>query len=59
MHHNGGDGLVVARSLAQAGYQTMVVLLGRAGNIAPGPALVNLEIVRGMDIPVLRGSSSR
>ncbi|WP_254591211.1 NAD(P)H-hydrate dehydratase [Methanocella conradii] len=55
--NNGGDGAVVARLLANAGYNVMVILLGRVGQVKHGPALINLEIVRGMDIPVIEAAT--
>jgi NAD(P)H-hydrate epimerase len=55
--NNGGDGSVVARHLENAGYKVIVVLLGRVGQVRSGPALVNLEIVRGMNIPVIEADS--
>jgi NAD(P)H-hydrate epimerase len=55
--NNGGDGAVVARLLANAGYSVMIVLLGRVGHVKPGPALVNLEIVRGMDMPFIEAAT--
>jgi ADP-dependent NAD(P)H-hydrate dehydratase / NAD(P)H-hydrate epimerase len=56
--NNGGDGFVTARFLENAGYRVAVLLLGRAGGVKPGPALVNLEIVRGMDVPVIEADSA-
>lgn len=56
--NNGGDGCVTARYLESAGYRVTVVLLGRVGSVKPGPALVNLEIVRGMDMPVIEADSA-
>ena len=55
--NNGGDGFVVARFLSQAGYQVLVILLGRAGRMRQGPALVNMEIAKGMNIPVIEADT--
>lgn len=51
--NNGGDGFVTARFLRAAGYGVMIVLLGRVGQVKEGPALTNVEIARGMGIPVV------
>jgi ADP-dependent NAD(P)H-hydrate dehydratase / NAD(P)H-hydrate epimerase len=55
--NNGGDGFVVARFLENAGYRVTAILLGRVGQIKQGPALVNMEIVRGMNVPVIEADS--
>lgn len=55
--NNGGDGFVTARYLEKAGYGVSAVLLGRVGRVRPGPALVNLEILRGMGVPIVEAES--
>lgn len=49
--NNGGDGLVVARHLAQAGYVVNVYLLAEPGRFA-GDALTNLQIVQNLHLPI-------
>ncbi|MFP4597224.1 MAG: NAD(P)H-hydrate dehydratase [Persicimonas sp.] len=50
--NNGGDGLAMARIVAEDGYQPVVALLGDADSLR-GEAAKNLEIVRNLDIPVV------
>ena len=45
--NNGGDGLVAARHLAQAGRQVLVVLLADPGNLKGDPR-ANLEVLQAM-----------
>jgi len=40
--NNGGDGLAIARMMAQKGYRTRVYITGPAGKLSPG-ARINLE----------------
>src|SRR5258708_20327097 len=49
---NGGDGFVVARTLAQRGIEAMVFLLGSVGD-GRGEARVNLEIPGRVGLTVL------
>jgi len=56
--NNGGDGFVTARYLENAGYRVTVILLGRVGSVKTGPALVNLEIARGMNMPVIEADTA-
>ncbi len=51
--NNGGDGLVVARYLANLGFQTQILLLADADTLKPDP-LLNLRIVRKMSLPITR-----
>ena len=50
--NNGGDGLVVARHLANAGAEVKVMLLARTEEIK-GDARVNLDILRHLPVPIL------
>lgn len=49
--NNGGDGYVMARYLHQAGLKVRVLVLAKTDKI-PGDALVNLEIIRRMDLDI-------
>lgn len=49
--NNGGDGFVVARHLANHGAEVRIVLLGKVSEVQ-GDAKVNLEIARGMKLPI-------
>ena len=50
--NNGGDGFVIARHLMQAGFRVEIVLLAPEEKFR-GDALVNLEIVNALMIPVM------
>lgn len=50
--NNGGDGFVIARHIRQAGFRADVVLLAPWEKFR-GDALVNLEIVKALEIPVV------
>ena len=50
--NNGGDGLVVARYLAGAGFPVAVFLLGQKGRVS-GDARVNLEILEHLAVEVV------
>jgi len=56
--NNGGDGLVVARHLANRGYSVQVVLLEDPARLKADP-LVNFSIVRKMNIPWAVVASSK
>jgi len=49
--NNGGDGYVVARYLSQAGMNVSVAILSPLDRIT-GDALINLEIIRRMDLEI-------
>jgi len=51
--NNGGDGFVVARHLINHGIETDVFVVGAISKVK-GDALVNLRILRNMDIPINR-----
>ena len=50
--NNGGDGFVIARHLMQAGFRVNIILLAPEEKFK-GDALVNLEIVNALMIPVI------
>ena len=49
--NNGGDGFVVARYLANAGYEVLVLLLAEKSRIS-GDAKINLDILEQLAVPV-------
>lgn len=55
--NNGGDGLVVARKIFSDGGHPQVLLLGDPGRFR-GAAALNWDIVKGLDIPVVRDASA-
>ena len=50
--NNGGDGLVVARSLWQQGIEVEIFLFGRATDVS-GDAAVNLAVARNLGLPIV------
>ena len=50
--NNGGDGFVMARGLAQAGYPVRVYLLGTADRVT-GDAAANLKLLAPLSVPVV------
>ena len=55
--NNGGDGFVVARHLADRGYQPEIVLLVDPDQLK-GDSLANFRIIQAMGIPVMLPSAS-
>lgn len=55
--NNGGDGFVVARTLAERGIKTSVFLVGVSGEVR-GDARVNLGILRALEIDVVEISDA-
>ena len=49
--NNGGDGFVVARYLANAGYEVLVLLLAEKNRVS-GDAKINLDILEQLAVPV-------
>ncbi len=49
--NNGGDGFVVARYLANAGYEVLVLLLAEKSQVS-GDAKINLDILEQLAVPV-------
>src|SRR6476646_6538828 len=56
--NNGGDGFVVARTLAQRGVETMVFLLGSVADVR-GDARTNLEILGRVGLTVVEIASAQ
>lgn len=56
--NNGGDGFVVARTLAQRGIEAMVFLLGSVGDVR-GDARVNLEILGRVGLTVVEVTTAQ
>ena len=56
--NNGGDGFVVARTLAQRGVQVSVFLFGRVGDVR-GDARLNLEILGRLGLTVVEIGDSQ
>src|SRR3954469_11107307 len=56
--NNGGDGLVVARTLLQRGVDVSVVLIGRVADVR-GDARVNLEILGRLGLTIVEISDSQ
>ncbi len=54
--NNGGDGLVMAREFANAGYKVKAVILGSKSRLSPGCAH-QLSIARKLKLPVSFGTS--
>src|SRR5256714_12033056 len=56
--NNGGDGFVVARTLAQRGVEVSVFLLGRVSEVR-GDARINLEVLGRMGLTVVEVADSQ
>src|SRR6188768_2836326 len=56
--NNGGDGFVVARTLAQRGIEAIVFLLGGVGDVR-GDARVNLEILGRVGVTVVEVTNAQ
>ena len=54
--NNGGDGLVVARQLARAGYSVQVILVSPPDQFS-GDALTNLQIAQNLNLPIVQAFS--
>jgi ADP-dependent NAD(P)H-hydrate dehydratase / NAD(P)H-hydrate epimerase len=56
--NNGGDGFVVARTLAQRGVETLVFLIGRVADVQ-GDARTNLEVLGRLGLTVVEVTSAQ
>src|SRR5258707_11065032 len=56
--NNGGDGFVVARTLAQRGVDVSVFVMGRVAEVR-GDARINLEILGRLSLPVIEVADSQ
>src|SRR5258708_37682093 len=56
--NNGGDGFVVARTLAQRGVDVSVFVMGRVADVR-GDARINLEILGRLSLPVIEVADSQ
>src|SRR5882672_4609710 len=56
--NNGGDGFVIARTLAQRGIDVYVFLIGRVGDVR-GDARINLEILGRLGLTVVEVADSQ
>jgi NAD(P)H-hydrate epimerase len=56
--NNGGDGFVIARTLAQRGIDLAIFLVGRVGDVH-GDARINLEILGRLGLPVIEIADSQ
>lgn len=56
--NNGGDGFVVARTLAGRGIDVLVCIIGTSDAVR-GDARINLEILRRLGVPIVEASSEQ
>lgn len=56
--NNGGDGFVIARHLANQGFDARIVIYGETEKIS-GDARINYEIVKNMNLPIGKVDLSR
>jgi NAD(P)H-hydrate epimerase len=56
--NNGGDGYVMARYLKEAGYPVTVIALSELNKVS-GDALINLQVIRRMQLEILEAFDSK